>query len=80
MLTENKNMTNRINKLLDIAMYCENRLEDHETVQVTVGGFAELARSYMALRAALQSSIDVTTQRILDAEETIEKVKKLLNQ
>jgi hypothetical protein len=73
-------MNETIQKIIDIAFDCENRFADDETVQVTVEGFAELARSYMALRAALQSSVEVTTQRILDAEETIEKVKKLLNQ
>ena len=73
-------MTHRIQKLFDIAMYGENRLEDHETVQVTVGGFAELARSYMALRAALEKTVDEAWHRIMDAEDAIEKTRKLLNQ
>jgi hypothetical protein len=72
-------MTPRIQKLIDIAMYCENRLEDHETVQLTVGGLAELIRSYLALRGALEKAVDDTRQRILDAEEAMEKTMKLLN-
>jgi hypothetical protein len=72
-------MTPRIQKLIDIAFYCENRLEDHETVQLTVAGFSEFARSYLALRGALERAVDDTRQRILDAEEVVEKTKKLLN-
>ena len=76
----NKNtMTPRIQKLIDIAFYCENRLEDHETVQITVAGFAEFARSYLALRGALEKAVDDTNQRILDAEEVVEVTRKLLN-
>jgi F0F1-type ATP synthase epsilon subunit len=72
-------MTARIQKLIDIAFYCENRFEDHETVYVTVGGFAELARSYLAIREALENAVNDTKQRILDAEEAVENIQKLLN-
>jgi|LakMenEpi03Aug12_release.lakeMendotaPanAssembly.Ray.scaffolds.fasta_scaffold23578_7 hypothetical protein len=72
-------MTPRIQKLIDIAFYCENRLQDDETVQLTVGGLAEFARSYLALRGALEKAVDDTRQRILDAEEVMEKTKQLLN-
>jgi len=75
----NKTMTPRIQKLIDIAFYCENRLEAHETVQLTVGGLAEFARSYLALRGALEKAVDDTRRRILDAEEVMEKTKQLLN-
>jgi hypothetical protein len=71
-------MTPRIQKLIDIAFYCENRLEDHETVQLTVGGLAEFARSYLALRGALENARNDTKQRILDAENALSAVEKLL--
>jgi hypothetical protein len=72
-------MTPIIQKLIDIAFYCENRFEDHKIVQVTVAEFAEFARSYLALRGALEKAVDDTRQRILDAEEAVEKTQKLLN-
>ncbi len=75
----NKTMTPIIQKLIDIAFYCENRFEDHKIVQVTVAEFAEFARSYLALRGALEKAVDDTRQRILDAEEVVEKTKQLLN-
>ncbi len=48
-------------------------------MQVTVAEFAEFARSYLALRGALEKAVDDTRQRILDAEEVVEKTKQLLN-
>jgi hypothetical protein len=71
-------MTPRIQKLIDIAFYCENRLKDDETVQLTVGGLAEFARSYLALRGALENARNDTKQRILDAENALSAVEKLL--
>ena len=67
-----------IQKLIDIAFYCENRFDDHKIVQVTVAEFAEFARSYLALRGALENAMNDTRQRILDAENALSAIEKLL--
>jgi hypothetical protein len=71
-------MTPIIQKLIDIAFYCENRFEDHKIVQVTVAEFAEFARSYLALRGALENAANDTRQRILDAENALSAIEKLI--
>jgi hypothetical protein len=71
-------MTPIIQKLIDIAFYCENRFDDHKIVQVTVAEFAEFARSYLALRGALENAMNDTRQRILDAENALSAIEKLL--
>ena len=77
-LTQNNTMTPIIQKLIDIAFYCENRFDDHKIVQVTVAEFAEFARSYLALRGALEKAVDDTRQRILDAENALSAIEKIL--
>lgn len=69
----------RMQKMIDTVFDCENRMEDNGTVQLKVGELAEFVRHYLAIRTALEKAVDDTTQRILDAEETIEKTKQLLN-
>ena len=69
----------RMQKIVDTAFDAENRYQNDEHITVRVGELAEFVRHYLAIRAALEKAVDDTTQRILDAEEAVEKTKKLLN-
>jgi len=60
----------RMQKMVDTAMDCENRLEPHETVQFTVEAFVEFARHYCLLRDELEYE-----QSLFDGRNAIMEVR-----
>lgn len=68
----------RMQAILDIAWDVENRLQDDETVQLKVGAFAEFARHYYEMQEKLEYALENAKKRMLDAELTIDAIRKLL--
>jgi len=69
----------RMQKVIDTAFDAENRLEDGETVQITVGELAAFVRHYCKLHDELQSAINSDRHlagQIIEAAQLSENILK----
>ena len=75
-LTRIPSHAERMQAVLDVAWDVENRLEPHETVQLTVGEFVEFARHFVKMQDLLEmQEID----RLQLAEQCRQNAKKIEN-
>jgi len=77
-LTRIPSFQERIEAVLDIAWDVENRLEPHETVQLTVAQFVEFARFHVAIFETLEFTLSNTKEQIKSTESAMEQIEKLL--
>jgi hypothetical protein len=68
----------RMHKVIDIAFDAENRLEPHETVQLTVGDLAAFVRHYCHLRNNVDANISSREDEMSRMAENNAFAKKLL--
>lgn len=68
----------RMQKMVDTAMDCENRLEPHETVQFTVAAFVEFARHYCLLREKCEAMSEAMKSQTIYINNGMVEIDRLL--
>jgi len=77
-LTRIPSFQERMQAVLDIAWDAENRLEPHETVQLTVGAFVEFARHYAEIVGEFETILDEMRGNQIIWKAKRERAEKLL--